>query len=130
MQAARVRATGMGLMSVMLAGLGCVRVAPAVRVVALPAPQSAPPPLPVSPFEDSPVSFLVASPRFTRGELVIVRVCVGPDRSISSADILESSGDRRFDALAVGWARQVRLRSAPTADVPVAPCGQVRVEVP
>jgi hypothetical protein len=82
-----------------------------------------------APFDDAPVSFVVAGPRFTPGEVTIVKVCVGSDRSILSADVLASSGDRRFDDLALAWARQVRLRAAPADGSHVDPCGEVRVEI-
>jgi hypothetical protein len=81
------------------------------------------------PFDDSPVSFVVAGPRFTPGEVTIVKVCIAPDRSILSADVLASSGDRRFDDMALAWARQVRLRAAPLDGSRVEPCGEVRVEI-
>lgn len=87
-----------------------------------------PAPAPLSPFSDAPVSFLIKG-QFVRGEAVVVRVCLRSDRSIASSDILESSGDRRFDELAINWARRVRLRSLPTNGTPVAPCGAVRVEL-
>ncbi len=82
---------------------------------------------------DAPVSFLVAGPRCTPGEGTIVRVCIAPDRSIVSADIIESSGDKRFDDYALVWARQVRLRSAAedgsSHGAPPGNCGEVRVEI-
>jgi hypothetical protein len=81
------------------------------------------------PFDDAPVSFVVAAPRFTPGEVTIVKVCVAPDRSILSAHVMASSGDRRFDDLAVTWARQVRVRSAPADGAPLQTCGEVRVEI-
>lgn len=93
--------------------------APVVRVA---------PPAPESPFADSPVSFLVRGP-FSRGELVIVRVCLRPDHSIASSAILESSGDPHFDAQAIEWARLVKLRSAVSPGTRVAACGSVRVEL-
>src|SRR5476649_2574369 len=37
-----------------------------------------------APFDDAPVSFVVAAPRFTPGEVAIVRVCLAPDRTIFS----------------------------------------------
>jgi len=89
---------------------------PAVRVV-------------VPPFDEAPVSFVVAGPRFTPGEVAIVQVCLAPDRSIVSVNMLESSGDRRFDDLALTWARQVRLRSATPAGSLLQSCGEVRVEI-
>jgi hypothetical protein len=90
----------------------------------------APVPLPVSPFADSSVSFFVRRSGLVGGELVIVRVCVGADHSIVSADVVESSGDPQFDQLATMWARQVQLRaSAPLDGATVAPCGAVRVEM-
>ena len=81
------------------------------------------------PFDDAPVSFVVAAPRFTPGEVTIVKVCVAPDHTILSADVMASSGDRRFDDLAVTWARQVRVRSAPPDGSPLQTCGEVRVEI-
>lgn len=91
--------------------------------------RAAPASLGQPPFDDAPVSFVVAGPRFTPGVVTIVKVCIAPDRSILSADVLASSGDRRFDDMAVAWARQVRLRAAPLDGSPVEPCGEVRVEI-
>lgn len=85
-------------------------------------------PQPVAPFADDPVSFVV-SRRFPPGEVAIIKVCVSPDRTIASTNVIESSGDARFDEMAQVWARQVKLRSAPTDGAPVQPCGQVRVEI-
>lgn len=129
MHALGARAASVVWVSIMVAASGCTRLAPPVRPSPLAA--AAPAPIPVSPFADTPVSFFVKSPHFTPGELVIVRVCIRPDRSIASADVVESSGDRQFDELAVGWARQIKLRSVATDGPPplVAPCGPVRVEV-
>jgi hypothetical protein len=100
----------------------CARPVVATRV-------AAPALLPVAPFDDDPVSFLVPSRRFAPGAVTIVRVCVAPDGSILSTDVIESSGDVRFDTMALGWARMIRLRSATVNGPPVAPCGQVRVEI-
>src|SRR5262249_39738992 len=86
------------------------------------------PPEPLSPFDDSPVIFAIAGQHFSRGERVIVTVCLGPDHSITSADIFESSGDSKFDQLAVMWARRIKLREAAQGEQ-VASCGAVRVEV-
>lgn len=87
-----------------------------------------PPPPPLSPFADSPVSFLVHG-NFARGEQVVVRVCLRPDHSIASSDILESSGDARFDQRALDWARRVQLRAASVPGRTIARCGPVRVEL-
>jgi hypothetical protein len=86
-------------------------------------------PQPVEPFADDPVSFMVPGRHFPPGEVSIIRLCVAPDRSIASADVVESSGNARFDEMALVWARQVKLRSAPNNGAPVQPCGQVRVEL-
>lgn len=86
------------------------------------------PPKPVSPFLDSPVSFLIHG-HFTRGELVIVRVCLRPDHSIASSDVIESSGDAQFDQMALTWAQRVRLRQSSSEGEPIARCGAVRVEL-
>jgi TonB family protein len=113
-----------------LLGLGALLAACAAPVPRLAAQMPAPapaPPQPVSPFSDSPISLLVHGP-FVRGEHVVVRVCLHADRSIASSSILQSSGDRRFDELALGWARRVRLRPI-TDGRPVYACGPVRVEL-
>jgi hypothetical protein len=96
---------------------GCAARRPGAPVAALP------------PFDDAPISFVIAAPHFTPGEVTIVKVCVAPDRSVLSAAVLASSGDRRFDDLAVTWARQVRVRSAPADGSPLQTCGEVRVEI-
>lgn len=83
---------------------------------------------PQAPFSDDPVSFLV-SHHFVPGEFAIVKVCLGPDRSVISTSLVESSGDLRFDHMALGWAQSVRLRSIPDNKSPIAPCGDVRVEI-
>lgn len=83
---------------------------------------------PLSPFSDAPVSFLIHG-EFSRGEFVIVRVCLRADRSIESAAVVESSGDARFDQLAIDWARRVPLRGAIPQGARVAACGPVRVEL-
>ncbi|HEX4051971.1 MAG TPA: energy transducer TonB [Steroidobacteraceae bacterium] len=88
----------------------------------------APPPPPISPFDDAAVSFLIHG-NFARGEQVVVRVCLHADHSIASSDILESSGDRRFDQMALDWARRVQLRNASVPGRPIARCGPVRVEL-
>ena len=83
---------------------------------------------PLSPFDNSPVTFTVAGQHFADGERVIVNVCLAPDRSIASADIFESSGDSHFDALALEWAHRVKLRDLAPGEQ-VDNCGAVRVEV-
>jgi TonB family protein len=88
-----------------------------------------PPPEPPSPFDDSSASFTVHGARFAPGETAIVKVCVTPDGSIASADVVGSSGDRRFDEFALVWARQVRLKSQPPGAQPQPLCGPVRVEI-
>jgi TonB family protein len=83
----------------------------------------------VSPFDDTPSTFVVAGPHFAPGETAIVRICVAADGVISSANVIGSSGDKRFDDLALGWARQVRLASRPQSDNAKEVCGAVRVEI-
>jgi hypothetical protein len=85
--------------------------------------------IPEAPFSDDPISFVIAVPHFPPGEVTIVRVCLAPDRSIASTNVMESSGDARFDGMALIWARQIRLRSLPNDSTPVRPCGEVRVEI-
>jgi hypothetical protein len=108
-------------------------IAACIAIVAGCAPTPRPGPVPravlLPPFDDAPISFVVAAPRFTPGEVTILRVCVAPDHAILSVDVMESSGDRRFDDLAVTWARQVRVRAAPSNGLPLNPCGEVRVEI-
>ena len=86
-------------------------------------------PPPVAPFADDPVSFVISERRLIPGEVTIVRVCIAPDRTISSTNVIESSGDPHFDDMALGWARLIKLRSNPANGTPVRPCGEVRVEI-
>jgi len=102
---------------------GCAR--PVIKPVPVPLAV----PRPVEPFVDDPVSFMVPGRHFPPGEVSIIRLCVAPDRTIASAQVIESSGDARFDEMALVWARQIKLRSATDDGVPVQPCGQVRVEL-
>ena len=92
-----------------------------------PAPPTAPEP--PNPFDDSSASFVVSGARFAPGETAIVKVCVSPDGTISSANIIGSSGDQQFDNFALIWARQVRLRSVPQGAQSEELCGPVRVEI-
>jgi len=118
--------------AVILQGCAAPRRAPAVVRAA------APP----DPFDDTSTSFTVQGARFAPGETTIVRVCVTAAGTIASADVIGSSGDKRFDDYALVWARQVRLRSAPegsasaqqpapalTAPPAQSSCGPVRVEI-
>jgi outer membrane biosynthesis protein TonB len=114
--------------------LSACSVPPALRPVTAPVAQAtgqrpvqSRPPEPVSPFSDTPTSLMVHG-RFVPGEHVLVEVCLHPDRSIASSTILLSSGDARFDTLALAWARRVRLRES-AADRPVAACWPVDVEL-
>jgi len=107
----------------------CLSAVAGCAAAARPARVEPPVLLPQPPFDDAPVSFVVAGPHFAPGEVTIVKVCIAADRSILSADILASSGDRRFDDLALVWARQVRMRAAPADGSPLQPCGEVRVEI-
>jgi len=107
--------------------IGCAA-APPQRVPAA----TAPPPEPPSPFDESSASFTVRGARFAPGETAIVKVCVSPEGTIASADVVGSSGDKRFDEFALAWARQVRLKSLPSGAAPMQTqtlCGPVRVEI-
>jgi TonB family protein len=81
------------------------------------------------PFDDTPASFVIAGARFAPGEKALVKVCVSPDGSIASTEVIVSSGDKRFDDLALDWARQVKLRDTPQRDAARELCGAVRVEI-
>jgi TonB family protein len=102
-----------------------------------PPPVAVHPAEPPDPFDDTSTSFTVQGARFAPGETAIVKVCVTPEGSIASADVVGSSGDKRFDDYALVWARQVRLRSVPqevrSPSQSTAPaqssCGPVRVEI-
>lgn len=87
-----------------------------------------PPPAP-NPFENDSASFLINGGRFPAGETAIVKVCVTPQGTIASADVIGSSGDKHFDDFAAVWARQVRLRSLPQGVQMESVCGPVRVEI-
>jgi hypothetical protein len=100
-----------------------------VVVTPAPAPQAA-----LNPFDETPNAFVVAGPHFTPGETAIVRICVSTEGVISSANLIGSSGDKRFDDLALVWARQVKLASrdqstATQTDLAKETCGAVRVEI-
>jgi TonB family protein len=93
---------------------------------------------PPDPFDDTSTSFTIQGARFAPGETAIIKVCVTSEGSIASADVVGSSGDKRFDDYALVWARQVRLRSvpqgapsssSPTSLPPQSQCGPVRVEI-
>jgi hypothetical protein len=86
-------------------------------------------PVPIAPFDDAPNAFTIAGPHFSAGEAALVRVCVASDHTVSSTDLIGSSGDQRFDALALQWARTVRLRYAPPPGAYMQRCGEVRVEI-
>jgi TonB family protein len=101
-----------------------------------PPPVAAHPAEPPDPFDNTSTSFTVQGARFAPGETAIVKVCVTPEGNIASADVVGSSGDKRFDDYALVWARQVRLRTLPqqgAASRAPAPsgslCGPVRVEI-
>jgi TonB family protein len=93
---------------------------------------TAPPP---SPFDDAPVSFYISGLRFGVAQVATVRLCVTADGQVTHATLLESSGDDRFDQLALIWARRVRMRKDSDAghpfpgDAPGELCGPVRVEL-
>ena len=99
------------------------------RVPSSAAMASPPVPMPPNPFDDASSSFLVNGARFPPGETAIVKVCVTPMGAIASADVVGSSGDKRFDDFAITWARQVQLRSLPLGLQTVTICGPVRVEI-
>jgi TonB family protein len=120
----------------------CLAVLGAVMLDGCAAPRRPPPVAmpraePPDPFDDTSTSFTVQGARFAPGETAIVKVCVTSEGSIASADVVGSSGDKRFDDYALVWARQVRLRSVPQgAPSPSATplptqsqCGPVRVEI-
>jgi hypothetical protein len=109
-----------------------ILIAACLATVAGCAPTPRPGPVPrvaLPPFDDAPVSFVVATAHFPPGVVTILRVCLAPDHSIRSVDVMASSGDRRFDDMAMTWARQVRVRPAPNNGSPMDACGEVRVEI-
>ncbi len=118
---------------VCLAALGAVMLN-GCAALRRPPPGTARPAEPPDPFDDTSTSFTIQGARFAPGETAIVKVCVTPEGSIASADVVGSSGDKRFDDYALVWARQVRLRTAPQGAPSQTPstqslCGPVRVEI-
>ena len=116
-----------------LAALGAVMLS-GCAAVRRPPPVATPPAEPPDPFDGTSTSFTIQGARFAPGETAIVKVCVTPEGSIASADVVGSSGDKRFDDYALVWARQVRLRPVPAGSqahgLPQSPlCGPVRVEI-
>src|ERR1700722_6508463 len=85
---------------------------PAARLATATTKPVVPAPILIAPFEETSQSFLVAGLRFSSGESTVVKVCIAADRSIESTEVIESSGDKRFDQVAIQWARQVKIRSA------------------
>lgn len=94
-----------------------------------PTAAAAAPPPPPDPFDETSSSFLVSGVRFAAGESAIVKVCVTPQGTIASADVVGSSGDKRFDDFAILWARQVKLKNLPQGAQTQIICGPVRVEI-
>lgn len=103
-------------LALMLTMGGCVSPAPKPVVV-------------LAPFDDTPVSFVVGGHFFASGEWTLVRVCIDAHRRIVSSEVVQSSGDKRFDDMALDWARTVRLHAPPQQGELMASCGAVRVEI-
>jgi len=83
----------------------------------------------VEPVRIEDAVFTTRGPRFAPGLYATVRVCVAAQGQISSAEVVLSSGDKRFDDFVLGFARRVKVRPQRVNGRPVAACDTVRVEV-
>jgi TonB family protein len=83
----------------------------------------------VEPVHIEDASFTTRGPTFAPGLYSTVRICVTAQGQISSAAVVVSSGDKRFDDYVLGFARRVQVRPQRVNGRPVAACDTVRVEI-
>jgi TonB family protein len=79
--------------------------------------------------EISPTAFSIRGPRFTPGEVAVVKVCVHANGVVASTAIVQSSGEKRFDDSAVQWALHAGYRPMRVDGAPIYSCDEVRVEM-
>jgi TonB family protein len=79
--------------------------------------------------EVTPTAFSIRGPRFTPGEVAVVKVCVHANGAIASTAIVQSSGEKRFDDSAVQWAQHAGYRPMRVGGTPIYSCDEVRVEM-
>jgi hypothetical protein len=84
----------------------------------------------VLPLQLSDGAFLTHGPRFATGLSATVRLCADSLGRITSANVVVSSGERRFDEFIVDYARRVQvLKPQLRNGRPVAGCSTVDVEI-
>lgn len=85
--------------------------------------------LQIQPLEISDASFTTRGPAFGSGLFTTIQLCVGPDGRIVSANVVQSSGEKRFDDFVLTFARQVHVQPRRENGKAVLSCDTVRVEV-
>jgi TonB family protein len=88
-----------------------------------------PRPAVVEPVQIEDAVFTTRGPMFAPGLYATVRVCVAAQGQISSANVVLSSGDQRFDNFVLGFARRVQVRPQRINGHAVPACDIVRVEI-
>jgi hypothetical protein len=82
------------------------------------------------PLEVADAAFIARGPRFAPGLYATVRLCANPQGRIVSADVVVSSGEKRFDDFVVDYARRVQvLKPQQLGGKSVSGCNTVRVEI-
>ena len=75
-------------------------------------------------------SFITRGPRFAPGLYATVKLCANHQGRIVSADVVLSSGEKRFDDYVVDYARRVQvIKPQQVKGSPVSGCNTVRVEI-
>jgi TonB family protein len=83
----------------------------------------------IEPVHIEDASFMARGPTFAPGLYSTVRICVSPKGLISSAVVVLSSGDKRFDEYVLSFARRVKVQPQRINGRPAAGCDTVRVEI-
>lgn len=90
---------------------------------------SKPQPVVIEPMYIEDRTFLARVPPFAEGLVTTVRLCVAPAGGLSSAEVVVSSGDRRFDEFVIDYARRVQVTPGHVNGRRQPGCGNVRVEI-
>ena len=79
--------------------------------------------------EIADAAFLTRGPRFAEGLYATVRLCANREGRIVSANVVVSSGEKRFDEFVVDYARRVQVKPQRENGKPVHGCNDVRVMI-
>jgi TonB family protein len=83
----------------------------------------------IEPLEIRDASFLTRGPRFADGLIATVRLCADHEGKLVSADVVVSSGEKRFDDFVVDYARRVQVNPQRENGRPVHGCNTVKVQI-